>query len=790
MRHAYCPSPVRFTASRIEIDVNNFLRDFVAQLQERRQTIARIFVVALAGSLFIAGTIMAMAPRVWGMLNAHTQVPPSLTNFSGLAQRSTVFDAKGKQIGSYQLENSQLMRIENVPADVVAAILALEDSEFQSHKGVNLRAFTRAVLSNSQGGSKQGASTITMQVVKNEFLAGLERDVRYKVLQARYATMLEKEVSKKTILERYLNTIYLGNNTYGLQAAAEVYFGKDVRELTLLDGAFLAGLIQAPSNYDPIKYPDSSRARYLQVIDRLVVTGLLTQEQRDEIGDKPAIPEVINKKAQREVLRTYYTEEVKDYLLNGSDILGTTYQQRYNTLFRGGVKVFTTLDSSAQLAAEQAVRDQLPANKAGITAAMVSLDVKTGAVRAMVGGPGFVAGQSEVNLALRRRQTGSSVKFFILAAALQAGVQPDDLIDGTLPCTLSNPGNLDEPFKITKGVSQPTASLRVMTWLSINCAYAKLSQIVGLERVVETTYRMASSQWLSKETFTIQPYASLATGANEMSPMDMAAGVQTLANSGVHVEPYMIERIEDSRGTVLYQNKSLSIGQTLPADVAINAVDVMRGVIERGTARRNQLENNRPAAGKTGTQDNNTNAWFVGFTPQYATAVWVGDPKGYTKMTKQNVPEFASVIGSRGGVQGAMFPAMIWKSYMDEVHLGLEILEFASPPSPSRAPLRLYLPGIECPARIVSGTIPAPKQVAKIATTTTTATTTTPGAETPGAETTVANTVVVSVLSPNTTISPTDLNPYSPVPTTEQGLYFYECAKPLPNYVQTSNGMP
>jgi membrane peptidoglycan carboxypeptidase len=220
-----------------------------------------------------------------------------------------------------------------------------------------------------------------MQVVKNEFLAGLERDGRYKVLQARYATMLEKEVPKKLILERYLNTIYLGNNTYGLQAAAEVYFGKDVRELTMLDGAFLAGLIQAPSNYDPIQYPDSSRQRYLQVLDRLVDTDLLTQQQRDEIGDKPAIPEVINKTAQRDVSRTYFTEEVKDYLLNGSDILGTNYQQRYNTLFRGGVKIFTTLDSSAQLAAEQAVRDQLPANKAGITAAMVSLDVKTGAVR-------------------------------------------------------------------------------------------------------------------------------------------------------------------------------------------------------------------------------------------------------------------------------------------------------------------------------------------------------------------------------------------------------------------------
>ncbi|MFM8776621.1 MAG: transglycosylase domain-containing protein, partial [Actinomycetota bacterium] len=199
-------------------------------------------------------------------------------------------------------------------------------------------------------------------------LAGLERDGRYKVLQARYATMLEKEVPKKLILERYLNTIYLGNNAYGLQAAAEVYFGKDVRDLTMLDGAFLAGLIQAPSSYDPIQYPDSSRNRYLQVLDRLVETGLITQTERDSIGDEPSIPEVINKKSQRDVTRTYFTEEVKDYLLNGSDILGTTYQQRYNTLFRGGVKVFTTLDSKAQTAAEQAVRDELPANKAGITA--------------------------------------------------------------------------------------------------------------------------------------------------------------------------------------------------------------------------------------------------------------------------------------------------------------------------------------------------------------------------------------------------------------------------------------
>ena len=748
--------------------------------------ITRLTAVAIAGAMFIAATVTAMSPRLWGILNAHTQIPPELTGFSGLAQRSYVFDETGMQVGVYQLENSQILNIDKIPVDVVAAILALEDNEFNRHKGVNLRSFTRAILSNTQSGAKQGASTITMQVVKNEFLAGFERDGRYKVLQARYAAMLEKQVSKRTILERYLNTIYLGNNTYGLQAAAERYFGKSVSELTLLNGAFLAGLIQAPSTYDPISNPDSSRARYLEVLDRLVATGLLSQDERTKIGDKPEIPEALAKVENSNLERTYFTEFTKDYLLNRSDILGSTYQQRYNALFRGGLKIYTTLNLEAQAAAEQAVKNQLPENKAGIQASLVSLDSKSGAIRAMVGGPGFKAGQSEVNLALRRRQTGSSIKFFILVAALQAGVQPDDLIDGILPCTLPNPENLDEPFEITKGVSQATAPLRTMTWLSINCAYAKLSQIVGLDRVVATMYRMASSDWLNKETYTIQPYASLATGANELSAMDMASGIQTLANSGVHREPYMIERIEDSKGTILYQNEASIVEQTLPIDVANNAVDVMRGVIEFGTARRTPLADGRQAAGKTGTQDNNTNAWFVGFTPQFATAVWVGDPKGYTKMTSRNVPEFASVIAGRGGVQGSMFPAMIWKSYMDDVHEGLEKISFSKPPPPTRQPLRLYLPGVECPAQVISGTIPVntvalTKKEAKL-------TTTTVAPE--GVEPTVANTVVISVLTPDTTIAPTDSNPFSPVPTTSPGLYFFDCRKPLQNNVQTTTGAP
>ncbi|MEN9300892.1 MAG: hypothetical protein RLZZ254_673, partial [Actinomycetota bacterium] len=203
-----------------------------------------------------------MAPAAWGVLNGHSVIPVNLSQFTGLSQRSVVYDVNGQQIGVFQLENAQRTPVDSVPEPVIAAFLAVEDTTFFSHKGVNLRATVRALLSNYQASSsRQGASTITQQVVKNEFLAGLSRDGRYKILQARYAAMLEKQVPKRDILERYLNTVFFGNNAYGLRAAAEVYFGVPVTQLTAVQGAFLAGLVQAPSTYDPIRRPDSSRIR-------------------------------------------------------------------------------------------------------------------------------------------------------------------------------------------------------------------------------------------------------------------------------------------------------------------------------------------------------------------------------------------------------------------------------------------------------------------------------------------------------------------------------------------------
>jgi penicillin-binding protein 1A len=720
--------------------------------------------------------------------------------YGGLASRTRIVDAQGQQIGVFEFENSQPISIDAIPEHVVAALLAVEDSGFYKHKGVNLRALVRATLANFQYSSgRQGASTITQQVVKNEYLSGLPRDGRYKILQARYAAMLEKTTPKKLIVERYLNTVFFGNNAYGIQAAAEVYFGKKVVELSLEEAAFLVGLVQAPSSYDPFNRPAASKRRFVEVVDRLVETGLMTKEvaaiQQSEDGFQ--VPENRREVPQQNTNRTYFTEMVRDYLLNKSDILGATYSERFTKLYRGGITIYTTLDSGAQAKAEAAAKKSMPANKTGVQSSLVSLDTATGAVRAVVGGPGFVAGRTEVNLALRRRQTGSASKIFVLTAALEAGVQASDLIDGTLPCTLPNPGKPEEPFKITQGVSYPVAPLDEQTWLSINCAYARLAQIVGLNRVVNTTYRLTSSMYLTRDNYKIQPYASFSTGANELSPMDMAAGAQTIANGGLHAEPYFIERIEvpnaaAPNGVEVLTPVRPAPMQVISKEVADHQVDILKKTMTRGTARRSPLDNKRPSAGKTGTQDENTNAWFVGFTKQLTTAVWVGDPKAYTPMVR--IPEF--VADGVAKVTGNTYPVKIWKTFMDAALQGVPNVDWDAPLAPTRNQMRLYLPGVDCIATLVSGRLPrtATGPVATVVPTSTSSTVPVPTSPTTaststtipvGPTTTVYRGPVVRVIDPGTTIAPTDTNPTTAVVGVDpQRTFVYNCAKGLPASVR------
>ena len=749
--------------------------------------LSRLALVVFAGALLFAAVTAAIGPRLWAVAQSWRGDPIDLPDFQDVARSSVARDAQGNTIAVYQRQNSKPIELADVPQPVIDAFLGVEDREFYTHNGVNARALFRATVSNvASDAAEQGASTITMQVAKNEFLGGFERDLRYKLLQMHYALMLERKLSKDEILERYLNTVFFGNNAYGIEAAAETYFGKHTADLTFVESAFLAGLVQSPSAYDPIDNTGRSRERFRRVLDGLVDHGMVDAAEAAALTDwdTPSAFQVpVRVQSFPEAAppqRTYYSEALTEYLINNPnlpagllEVLGDTPQQRFARLYRGGLTIETTFNPTFQQYAESA-RNVLPDNDSGFDAAVLSLDTRTGAVLAMVGGRSFE--RSEVNMALAPRQTGSAVKFFILAAALEAGVESTDIIDGTRPCTLPNPGQPDEPFVITDAVSRGPDTIRAMTAASINCAYARLAQIVGLNRVVNSMYQLADSPYLYRgqsdtEREPLQPYPALATGANEMSPLDMAAGAQTIANGGLHMDPYYVTRILDAEGNVIYEHHDPGT-QVLREGTALEAVDILKDVLDYGTGRRFPLANGRPAAGKTGTQAENTNAWFVGFTPYLTTAVWVGDPNGHTPMV--NVPEF-----DVARVQGGLYPAEIWKTYMDAASTFYPADDWAAPPAPAREPARVFLPGNECVRRIagysggqVVGTrvVPpaepqgfaAPQQPPEPP----------PAPPDPPPQTPPPNTVVVT--SPvvaqyeevpgGTTIPPDVLDPYAPVP--------------------------
>jgi penicillin-binding protein 1A len=387
----------------------------------------------------------------------------------------------------------------------------------------------------------------------------------------------------------------------------------------------------------------------------------------------------------------------------------------------------------------------------------------------MVGGSGFIPNEREVNMALSPRQTGSSIKFLILAAAVQAGAQAGDVIDGVRGCTLPNAGDPNEPFfQINGGASGSITNLAEQTWSSINCAFARLSQIVGLNRIVDTVYRAAESPYLfrgQQDRAELLSVASFATGANELSPLDMAAGIQTVANEGVHKQPYYVDFITDAEGARTYTHFDPGT-KVFDQDTALLAIDILKGVLRSGTARRHPLADGRAAFGKTGTQQDNTNAWFVGGTKQLSTAVWVGDPDAYTPMV--GIDEFLARGVNK--VQGGLFPAEIWKAFMDPAHTFLPQLDWDAPPAPERPNARLFLPGNECIVEVVGFEIVEPEVDPNAPPTTP------PPADAPPAETVPPETIpIVEAIEVGTTISPDNLDPNSPLPTIEASASIGPC---------------
>ena len=637
--------------------------------------LVRFVFVVLCGALLMTASLGMLAPQVETLLDANQVGEAEVIDLSPLAQRSVVLAADGSLL-TYLLveENRVSVPLDEVSQTFIDTLLSIEDQRFYEHDGINLRATARALLENvNAGGVEQGGSTITQQLVKNA-LVGSEQSLERKVEEAVLARRLEDQMTKNEILERYLNTVYLGNSTYGVQAAAELYYGVDAKDLDVGQAAMLVGLIQNPEDRNPFKHPEAARRRRDEVVERLRTVGQI-DEAVAEYLKATALPTEGFVFSSRP--KDYFVEEVKERLLR-DERLGATQTERYNALYRGGLTIRTTVDPRLQRLADEAVTSVLPDTGGQFTASIVSIDPRSGAVRAMVGGPGF--GKAQYNIATQGigRQTGSSFKPFVLTSILEQGHSVVDTVDGSGPCEFPNPGGEVETYPVEnfERARGGVADLRTQTLRSSNCGYVRLGIIAGPDRVVETAKRLG----VTRQDLAVQLSASL--GTNEVRPVDMASAYGTFANDGVHFDPYYVQEVTDRDGKVLLQGPSAG-EQVLDPGIARTVTSVLADNVRSGTGTRAQFPDDRPAAGKTGTTQDSADAWFVGYTPELSTAVWMGSPVDRTPMT--------NVGGIR--VTGGTYPARMWQAFMGPALEPYAHLPFGEPPNETdRVSKRLRLP--------------------------------------------------------------------------------------------------
>ncbi len=576
------------------------------------------------------------------------------------AEPSAIFDANGTFITELREENRTTVPLEQIPRLVQDAVIAIEDARFWTHNGVDPRAIARAASSNVAAGDvAEGGSTITQQYVKNALLSP-EQTLGRKIEEATTALALERSYSKQLILELYLNTIYLGNGAYGVGAAAQTYFGVPVQDLSLPQAALIAGIIQAPSRHDPRTAADSAMDRRNLVLRRMTEQGLITPAQRDtalaaplELADPQPPPE------QQPYPGAHFIDEVKNWLLRESDALGGSTAERREQLLRGGLRIDTSIDLGLQAAAEEAIAEVLPGQGADPRtpdAALVSIEPRTGFVRAMVGGHDYFGTHPyrQANLAAGSgRQTGSAFKPVVMAAALEAGVPAGRRFDAPSAARFNVPGGVWS----VRGGGIGSGTMAECTVVSSNTCFANvvLDPEVGSERAVE----MAEA--LGVVSTELRAFPSIVLGADNATVEDMSAVYATFANDGVRVPPAYVTKITGPDGEVVYQHEHHQTRALSTASVR-EIAPALEGVISRGTG--GSADIGRPAGGKTGSAQNNTDAWFAGYTQELSTAVWVGfaEPRDAGDGRPQLVG--MSPPNTRIQVYGGTYPAQIWSRFM------------------------------------------------------------------------------------------------------------------------------
>lgn len=551
------------------------------------------------------------------------------------AVSSQVFDSHGRLITTLHSDQNRLpIDINKVPQNLQNAFIAAEDNRFYEHIGIDPIGIFRAIFANlTNRGIAQGGSTITQQLAKNAFLSQ-EQTLKRKIQEAMLALEIEHKYSKKEILEMYMNQIYFGQGAYGIQTAAKTYFNKDVNELTLTQCAMLAGLPKSPNYYSPFNNLNEAKKRKNVVLDQMVKYGYVSAAEAEDA-----------KNQDLGLSKSHQSKEADEYA-SFIDYVSQQVAKKYgdDALYKEGLKIYTTMDVDKQHAAVRAMRN-LPNNytdENGLTqpqAAIVSIAPKTGHILAMVGG----RGQDSFNRAsMAVRQPGSAFKPFVYLTALQHDMTPDTTMDDQ-PVTYGSwsPKNTGGSYSGTMALSDALAH-------SVNTIAVQLADKVGTKNIIANAKKMGITTLDAKDDNLAMALGGLTKG---VTPLEMASAYGTFANKGVHVKPTAIVKILDRNGNVLEDASTLEKEETktrvMSEREAYEMTTMLEGVIDHGTGTAAAI--GRPAAGKTGTTDDNKDAWFVGYTPDIVTAVWIGDDTG---------------SHSLGEIYGGTIPAEIWKDYM------------------------------------------------------------------------------------------------------------------------------
>jgi len=685
------------------------------EARERRgrwfPALAGLLSIALLGSTWLGLFTFLGANSAYGTIDkVRAEYVPELAGLTlslpDLSRVSRVYAKNGELLAElHDGRNSEPVPIEQVPELVKMAMLAAEDKGFYLHHGVSFPAIASAALDNFRSGSSRGGSTITQQIVKNVFV-GDEVTIERKIKEAFIAAELERLYDKDEILEFYMNSVYFGSGAYGVNTAAQEFYDKHMDQLTLDEAATIAVLVRNPTFYDPRRRPDNVLGRRNDVIDTMLEEDWITAAQAERAKARPlGVIEHLERPRQAEHINAEVLRQLLDPTNREFDFLGTTREERTVSVFGcpaddtsctggGGLIIQTTIDLGLQQAANELLLRWLPfypydenlnlctrifpttpveqlttyaeANSCAPTGALTMVDNNTGEVVVMASGLPYE--REQFDLAVQgRRNPGSAFKPFGLVAALENGLTLGNTFSGASPMILTCPSICSDDGSNNWTVSNAGSSagrvtLEQATSSSINTVYAQLSLRVGPEKIVEVAHRMGI-------TSPLPAVPSIVLGTGAVSTLEMASAFSSFATNGVWAEPHVIDRILDENGEVLYEHQVEHEQVILPAIAAAVRRPLTVVPTAQGTAERANI--GRPQGGKTGTHQEYRDAWFVGFVPQYSTAVWVGYERDQIPL--RNV----TIHGDRyDRVFGGSVPAPIWAEFMRIVLEGVEPLEF------------------------------------------------------------------------------------------------------------------